>query len=565
MVTNDPQQGEDPIQAELKKLAAKLKSCGMPEENMQIAEQELRRLSMTPPNGAEFQVMFNYLETLASLPWNKSTEDSLDVEKAREILDRDHFGIKKAKERILEFLAVKKLMPENKGSILCFVGSPGTGKTSVMRCIAEAMGREFIRTSLGGVHDEAEIRGHRRTYVGAMPGRIIQLIKKVGVNNPVFGLDELDKLGRDFRGDPGAALLEVLDPEQNNSFNDNYLGMPFDLSNVFFIATINTKNNIHPALLDRMEIIEFPGYSPHDKLQIAKRHLIPKQKEKMGLKDYDITFSKNAINRVIEEYTSEAGVRSLERECGSIFRKLAVKVASEKKPPSIVKSDMVPRYLGPSKIFAQQAVEEPSVGVATGLAWSANGGSLLFVESSLVRGKGKVVLTGNLGKVLKESASAAYTWIKANADEFGIEQEKFDDYNVHIHFPAGATPKDGPSAGIAIASSILSTLTGRPIRNDIGMTGEISLRGRVLPIGGLMEKTLAAHRADLTEVVFPVKNECDVEEIPNDVKNEIKLTPVSDLKEALKIIMLSAGDSVDKKPTGKVNSNNEESLINSAN
>lgn len=562
LISNTPQPGdEDPVQAELRRLAERLRDCGMPEDNRKIAEQELRRLSMTAPNSAEFQVMFNYLETIVSLPWNKSTEDSLDIKKAKEILDRDHFGIKKAKERIVEFLAVKKLVPDNKGSILCFIGPPGCGKTSIGRSIAESMNREFIRTSLGGVHDEAEIRGHRRTYVGALPGRIMQLIKKAGVNNPVFMLDELDKLGRDFRGDPGAALLEVLDPEQNNSFNDNYLGMPFDLSKVFFIATINTKNNIHPALLDRMEIIEFSGYSPHDKLEIAKRHLVPKQKEKMGLKDYDVNFSKNAINKIVEEYTSEAGVRSLERECGSVLRKIAVSVASGKKPVALVKSDMVHKYLGPSKIFTQQALEESSVGVATGLAWSVNGGSLLFVESSLVKGKGKIVLTGNLGKVLKESASAAYTWIRANADMFGIEQDKFDNYNVHIHFPAGATPKDGPSAGVAIASSILSTLTDRPIRNDVGMTGEISLRGRVLPIGGLTEKTLAAHRAGLIEVIFPVKNECDLEDIPTDVKNDIKLTPVSDLFEALDIVM-SAG--TNKKLVGKVGPGSEESLINSA-
>jgi len=562
LISNDPQQqGEDPMQAEIRRLAEKLQKSGMPEENMKIAQQEMRRLSMTPPNGAEFQVMFNYLETLASLPWGKSTEDSLDIEKGKEILDRDHFGLKKPKERILEFLAVKKLAPERKGSILCFIGPPGTGKTSLGKSIAEAMGREFIRTSLGGVHDEAEIRGHRRTYVGAMPGRIIQLIKKVGVNNPVFMLDELDKLGRDFRGDPGSALLEVLDPEQNHSFNDNYLGMSFDLSNVFFIATINTRGNIQPALLDRMEIIKLPGYSPHDKLQIAKKHLIPKQKEEKGLKDHEIAFSKNAINKIIEEYTSEAGVRSLERECGSVFRKVAVQVASKKKPPAIIKTDMIHKYLGPSKIFTQQAIEEPSVGVATGLAWAVSGGSLLFVESALVKGKGKIVLTGNLGKVLKESASAAYTWIRSNADKFGLSPEKFAENNVHIHFPAGATPKDGPSAGIAIAASILSALTDRPIRNDVGMTGEISLRGRVLPIGGLLEKTLAAHRASLSEVVFPIRNKCDLEEVPNDVKNSIKLTPVSNLEEALDIIMMGTNGSVDKKPMGKVNSG-EESLIN---
>lgn len=559
VMTNDLSQGDDVLQAEVKRLAHKLENCGMPEENMEIARQEMRRLTMMTPGGSEFQVMFNYIENISSLPWDKSTLDNLDISRAKEILDRDHYGLKKPKERILEFLAVKKLAPQKKGSILCFLGSPGVGKTSLGKSIAEAMGREFIRTSLGGVHDEAEIRGHRRTYVGAMMGRVLQLIKKSGVNNPVFMLDELDKLGRDFRGDPGSALLEVLDPEQNYSFSDNYLGMPFNLSDVFFIATINTTHNIQPALLDRMEIIELPGYSPHDKRQIAMKHLIPKQREEKGLKDQNTTFSKNAVNRIIEEYTSEAGVRSLERECGSIFRKVAVMVASEKKPPTMIKSDTIPRLLGPPKIFLERAVDEPAVGLSTGLAWSCNGGSLLFVESSITDGKGEIMLTGNLGDVIKESASAAYTWIKSNNDKFGIDLEKLSKKNIHVHFPAGATPKDGPSAGIAIASSILSVITNRPIRNDVAMTGEISLRGRVLPIGGLLEKVLAAHRCGIKEVVFPVKNTCHLEEIPNDVKNSIKLTPVSNLREALDII-LTDGDPGDKQ-TCNMNTNGSESAM----
>jgi ATP-dependent Lon protease len=414
-----------------------------------------------------------------------------------------------------------------------------THNTSLGKSIAKAMGREFIRLSLGGVHDEAEIRGHRKTYIGAMTGKIIQYLKKTGVNNPLYMLDEIDKLSKDFRGDPGSALLEVLDPEQNCAFVDNYLNVPFDLSNVFFITTANDIGPIPPALQDRMEIIEIPGYSPHDKLKIVQNYLIPKQKEANGLKEYDISISPQAITKVIEEYTGEAGVRNLERECGAILRKIAVTVAAGKEAPSIVRADSISKFLGPPKVFIEKAGEKPEVGLSTGLAWSQHGGSLLFVEASLCSGKGDIKLTGNLGKVLQESASTALTWIKSNVDKFGIDQNLFSQKDVHIHFPAGATPKDGPSAGIAISAAMLSLFTNKPVRNDVAMTGEITLRGRVLPIGGLVEKVLAAHRGGIKEVLYPTQNQHNIDEIPQDVRNEIKLTPVSNLIEAIDKLLLN--------------------------
>jgi ATP-dependent Lon protease len=550
--TDEDEDFLDEFSGEVKRLYELVRKADMPEEVNKIASQELRRLKNMPPTMSEFPITANYLEILATLPWNNKTEDKIDIANAEASLNEDHHGLKKPKERILEYLAVRKLDPNKKGEILCFHGPPGTGKTSLGRSIAKAMGRKFIRMSLGGVHDEAEIRGHRRTYVGAMTGKIIQHLRKSEVKNPVFMLDEVDKLSRDYRGDPASALLEVLDPEQNHSFVDNYLNVPFDLSDVLFIGTVNEVSPIPPALRDRMEIIEIPGYSPHDKLKIAQKHLIPKQQEENGLKGHSISFSANSINRIIGEYTSEAGVRSLERKCGTVLRKLAVMVASDKELLKTIRFNSIPRLLGPPKIFAEKASETPEIGLSAGLAWSRNGGSLLFVESSLTPGKGKIKLTGNLGKVLQESASAAHTWIKANAESLGVDLEKLIKSDVHIHFPAGATPKDGPSAGIAVASSMFSLFTDRPIRNDVAMTGEISLRGRILPIGGLIEKILAAHRAGIKQVLFPEQNKHDVEEVPEDVRDDMILSPVSNLREALDIVVMEV-DKGEKKEEPEAN------------
>lgn len=545
---------------ELVKLKKTIDESGMPPETLKIANQEFRKLKSMTPAMSEYMVTLNYVETLANLPWTKRSDDKIDIAETQKVLDEDHYGLLKTKERVLEYLAVRKLTEEKKGAILCFVGPPGTGKTSICESIAKAMGRQFIRMSLGGVHDEAEIRGHRRTYVGAMVGKVIQQMKRAGVNNPLFVFDEIDKLSKDFRGDPASALLEVLDPAQNYAFVDNYLNVPFDLSNVFFITTANDLGPIPAPLRDRMEIIEIPGYSPFEKLKIAQNHLIPKQKKANGLKDLDVSISPQAIMKVIEEYTSEAGVRSLERECGSVLRKVAVNVAAGKKAPSVVKVDAIQKLLGPPKIFAEKAGENPEVGLSTGLAWSQHGGSLLFVEASLCPGKGSVQLTGNLGKIIQESATAAMTWIKANYSKFGIDLNMFSQNDVHIHFPAGATPKDGPSAGIAITSAILSLFTGKPVRNDIAMTGEISLRGRVMPIGGLMEKVLAAHRGGIKEVLFPTQNQHDLEEIPQEVRNEIILTPISNLMEAIEKLLISAPA---EGSAGEINLNkNDDPLVN---
>lgn len=550
----------DEDEGEIVRLQKLVNESGMPEDTLKIVSQELRRLKNMNPAMSEYSVTANYIEAVATLPWNKKSDDRLDIEEARKSLDGDHYGLEKPKERILEYLAVRKLAPNRKGAILCFVGPPGVGKTSLGRSIAKAMGREFVRLSLGGVHDEAEIRGHRKTYVGAMTGKIIQYLKKTGVSNPLYMLDEIDKLSKDFRGDPASALLEVLDPEQNCAFVDNYLNVPFDLSNVFFITTANDIGPIPPALQDRMEIIEIPGYSPHDKLKIAQNHLIPKQKEANGLKDYDISITAPAITKIIEEYTGEAGVRTLERECGTVLRKIAVSVASGKEAPSVVRADSITRFLGPPKVFAEKAADKPEIGLSTGLAWSQHGGSLLFVEASLYPGKGDIKLTGNLGKVLQESASAALTWIKANAERFGIPQEVFSQKDIHIHFPAGATPKDGPSAGIAISVAMVSLFTSKPIRNDMAMTGEITLRGRVLPIGGLVEKVLAAHRGGIKEVLYPVQNLHSIDEIPQDVRNEIKLTPVSNLGEAIDKLLLDV--IVEENNSGLGVNKNNDKLIN---
>lgn len=552
---------QTPEEDEFARLNKMVLESGMPEEPMKIATHELRRLKNINPSASEYMVIANYIENLASLPWNKSSEENIDIENSRKVLDRDHYGLEKPKERIIEFLSVKKLSNSKKGAILCLYGPPGTGKTSICKSIAEAIGRKYVRMSLGGVHDESEIRGHRRTYVGAMVGRVIQNIKKSGVNNPLFVLDEVDKLGKDFRGDPSSALLEVLDPEQNNSFVDNYLNVPFDLSNVFFVATVNDLSTIPPALRDRLEIIDVPGYSPFDKVKIAQNHLIPKQKEVNGVSNVEINFSNSALSKVIEEYTAEAGVRSLERECGTIMRKIAVMIASGKEPPSTIRTDSIVKWLGPPKTFSEKIAETPEVGLSAGLAWTQYGGSLLFVECSLSNGKGEVKLTGNLGKVIQESASAVHTWIKVNAETLGIDQELLNTKDVHVHFPAGATPKDGPSAGVAITAAMVSAFKGKPVRNDIAMTGEISLRGRVMPIGGLVEKTMAAHRAGAKEVLFPAQNEHDLDDLPQDVKNNIKLTKIYTLAEAIEKLIINDGTETFNK---KISSGGSGQLVNSS-
>lgn len=522
---------------EIKQLKRMMDEAGMPAEALKVAKQELRRLTMMPGGSAEFQVTYNYVETLVSLPWSTSTEDIIDIDEARKVLDADHYGLEKVKDRILEFLAIRKLAPERKGSILCFYGPPGVGKTSIGQSIARAMGRKFVRMSLGGINDEAEIRGHRRTYVGAIPGRIIHNIKKLGVNNPVYMLDEVDKICSNGRGDPASALLEVLDPEQNSAFTDNYLAVPFDLSKVLFIATVNETATIIPALRDRLEIIEIPGYSPFDKIRIARQHLIPKQKKENGLESRDITLSDDAVSYIIDQYTGEAGVRTLERNCGTVLRKMAVRVASGRDVPPVIEKGEIPELLGPPSAFIERAAERPEVGLSAGLAWSRHGGSLLFIESVFNPGKGEIKLTGNLGDVLKESATAAFTWIKANAERFGVDMEKLGHYDIHVHLPAGAVPKDGPSGGVALTASMLSLIIGKPVRNDVAMTGEVTLRGRILPVGGVKEKILAAHRAGIREIVFPEQNKHDVDELPKDVRESMVFTPVTVLAEALERVL----------------------------
>lgn len=525
---------------DLAELRDNLHKAKIPEKEFETVKEEFRRLLSIPPNNSEYNVSFSYLTYISKLPWSNTTEDNLDVSHARKVLDEDHYGMKNTKERILEYLSVRKLNKTSKGSIVCLHGPCGTGKTSIGKSIARAMGRKFVRISLGGVSDEAEIRGHRRTYVGAIAGRIIESLKKVGTRNPVFMLDEVDKLSSNFRGDPSAALLEVLDPEQNNSFTDNYLALPFDLSQVFFICTVNSLATIAPALRDRLEIINVSGYSLYDKLQIASKYLIPKQRKNNGI-DENIEITQNALSKIIEEYTSEAGVRSLDRSCGTIMRKMAVLIAGNKERPKQIRVDAVPKYLGPPKAFSENKVETPEVGLSTGLAWSNNGGSILFVETTLTDGKGDVKLTGNLGKVLQESARTAYTFIKANREFFGINKKMFNK-DVHIHFPAGAVPKDGPSAGIAIASAMISAFLNKPVSNNIAMTGEITLRGRVLPIGGLREKILAAHRAGINHVIFPEQNKHDIDELPEDVKNNMTFTLAKKLTDIINLLLVEEGE-----------------------
>ncbi|MEO0241255.1 MAG: endopeptidase La [candidate division WOR-3 bacterium] len=523
---------------EVEELRRKIEEAKMPKEVHEIALKELSKLERIPPGMPEYTVVRNYLDWLIELPWSIETEDNLDLKRARKILDEDHFNLERVKERILEFLAVRILKKgEIKGPILCFVGPPGVGKTSLGKSIARALGRKFIRMSLGGIRDEAEIRGHRRTYVGALPGRIIQGIRQAKSKNPVFMLDEIDKIGIDFRGDPSSALLEVLDPEQNYSFSDHYLEVPFDLSKVFFIATANTTYTIPPPLLDRMEIIEIPGYIEYEKIEIAKKYLIPRQIEANGLLGYEIIFEEEAIKKIIREYTREAGLRNVERKIGTILRKIAVEIAEGKKVDKvIIKEEDIEKYLGPRVFFSETKAREGIPGIATGMAWTPTGGEILFIESTKMPGGRNLILTGQLGEVMKESAQAALSIIRSKSEQLGIEKDFWNKYDIHIHVPEGAVPKDGPSAGITIFISLVSLLKNQPVNPEIAMTGEITLRGKVMPVGGIKEKVLAAKRAGIKEIILPKLNEKDLVEIPDYVKKDLKFYFVENVDDVLKIV-----------------------------
>jgi ATP-dependent Lon protease len=519
--------------AEAALLRERLDKAELPEEVRTEAERELKRLERLPPAAPDYHVIRTYLEFVIELPWLKSSEDKLDLAEARRILDEDHYGLEDIKERILEFLAVIKLRPDTKSPILLFIGPPGVGKTSLGRSIARALGRQFERMSLGGVRDEAELRGHRRTYIGAMPGRVVQSIRRAGVNNPVLMLDEIDKLGNDYRGDPAAALLEILDPQQNNSFRDHYLDLPFDLSRVFFIATANQLGPIPAPLRDRMEIIRLAGYSDREKLEIAKRYLVPRQTTENGLNKAQLEITDAAIELMATRYTREAGVRQLERSVGSIARKVALKVAQGQVENATITEKEVREYLGPPHFYPEQARKELPAGVATGMAWTEMGGEILFIEATLLPGGRGLTITGQLGEVMQESARAAQSYLWSHATEFGIDPNMFKEYGVHLHVPAGAIPKDGPSAGVTITSALASLYTGRRVRPDTAMTGEITLSGLVFPIGGVKEKVLAAHRAGIRRILLPSRNEADVDDIPEDVRQELQIVFVSGIAEVL--------------------------------
>jgi len=531
--------GEGEDASDLDAFEEKIKAAAMPEEVAKTARKQLERLKQMAQSSAEYTVQRTYLEWLVELPWNKQTEDRLELEQARTILDSDHYDLKQVKKRILEYLAVRKLAPGKKGPILCLAGPPGVGKTSLGKSIARSLGREFIRISLGGVRDEAEIRGHRRTYIGALPGRIIQGMRRVGSKNPVFMLDEIDKLGADFRGDPSAALLEVLDPEQNSTFSDHYLEVTFDLSNVIFIATANMLDPIPPALLDRMEVLEIPGYTREEKLEIARRHLVPKQINEHGLTDAQIALTNESLTTIIEQYTREAGVRNLEREVANVIRGVAVKIAEGTPYDPNIGAESIGDLLGPQKYYSEAAERTEIPGVATGLAWTSAGGDILFIEASGMSGKGQLILTGQLGDVMKESARAGLSWVRTHVEELGITTD-FEKTDIHLHVPAGGVSKDGPSAGVAITLALVSLLTGRRVRGDVAMTGEITLRGTVLPVGGIKEKVLAAHRAGIKRVLLPERNRKDIVDIPETVRQDMELAFVKKIDEVLELALEEA-------------------------
>jgi ATP-dependent Lon protease len=523
---------------EIEEFREKIKNAKMPAEAEKESNKQLSRLEQMHPDAAEASMVRTFLDWLTELPWSKSTEDSLDIKKAKEVLDEDHYDLEKVKERILEYLAVGRLKKRLRGPILCFVGPPGVGKTSLGKSIARALGRKFVRISLGGLRDEAEIRGHRRTYVGALPGRIIQGIKQAGTNNPVFMMDEVDKIGMDFRGDPAAALLEVLDPEQNFSFSDHYLNLPFDLSNVMFITTANLIDPVPSALKDRMEVIRLSGYSEQEKLKIARQFLIPRQLEENGISEKELQFSEQAISQISTQYTKEAGLRNLEREIASVCRKVARKIAEGEKGPFKLTQGSLPKYLGPPKYLPESEQEVDEVGVATGLAWTETGGEVLYVEASAMKGKGKLTLTGHLGDVMKESAQAGLSYARSRAKQFDIDPISFEKTDVHIHVPAGAIPKDGPSAGVTMATALISALTKCPVRKDVAMTGEITLRGKVLPVGGLKEKSLAALQAKLKTVIIPRDNQKDLEEIPRSLRRKVNIILAGHMDEVISTALI---------------------------
>ena len=529
----------DTFTQEINDLRERLEKANLPEEARTQAAREIERLASMPPMAPEVGIIHTYLDWLFDLPWTEETEDNLDLKHVARVLESCHYGLPKAKERILEYIAVKKLTPQKMRSpILCFVGPPGTGKTSLGQSIAKALGRNFVRVSLGGVRDEAEIRGHRRTYIGALPGRIIQTMRRAKTINPLFMLDEVDKLGLDFRGDPAAALLEVLDPEQNHAFSDHYLEVPYNLSKVFFITTANVLDPVPPALRDRMEVIEFPSYIEEEKLHIARQFIIPRQIEEHGLTGHPPHFSDSVLQQLIREYTSEAGVRNLEREIAALCRKAARRLAEGKRPLRHITGAMLARYLGPPHFLRDRLEEESEVGLATGLAWTECGGDLMPVEVTLMPGKGNLTLTGQLGEVLQESAQAALSYTRSRSDKLGLKGDVFERTDIHIHLPEGAVPKDGPSAGITLATALISAFTGRPVRRDVGMTGEITLRGRVLPVGGLKEKILAAYRVGLKTVIIPRRNECDLVEVPRKVLRDLNLVQVERMEEVLEAALL---------------------------
>ncbi|MEX2547346.1 MAG: endopeptidase La [Chloroflexota bacterium] len=539
---------DDPQQADINELREKVEQAGMPDEIKARAIKEVDRMSRIPSASPEVGVIRTYVDWLVGLPWNVTTDDNLDLKEAARILDEDHYGLEKVKERILEYLAVRTLADKIRSPILAFIGPPGVGKTSLGKSVARAMGRKFVRMSLGGIHDEAEIRGHRRTYIGALPGRIIQNIKTAGTNNPVFMLDEVDKVGMDFRGDPSSALLEVLDPEQNNTFQDNYLEVPFDLSRVLFIATGNLLDPIPPALRDRMETIQLPGYTQQEKIEIGKRFLIPKQLENHGLTLKNVDFTEAAMVELVQAYTHEAGVRNLEREIANIMRKIARQVAEGRKRKVTVDAKKLDEYLGPPRFEYGELEKENQIGSATGLVVTEVGGDVVAVEVTKMPGKEDFILTGQLGEVMRESARAGLSWIRAHADELGIEREMFEKNTLHIHVPAGGIPKDGPSAGITMALAMVSAFTGIPVHKDIAMTGEITLRGRVLPIGGLKSKILAAHLSGAGAVILPLKNQKDLIDIPQEIRKQVKLILVESMDQVLEHALIRVPKRLEAKP-----------------